>query len=167
MAHILPFVLCIAVLLSHASVLRAGTVSTPDVLIQRVSIATNKLGQECAIITLTNPSPVRVLISLHSVDYKFSEQWVTNQAVPGLVAADLAAPSVAVLAPGQTLLCPPVRFPTNATWRLRFRFWEERQGLIGAAEKVRAKVEGIFESRPPSTIWSGRNYTVVTPEIVP
>jgi hypothetical protein len=38
---------------------------------------------------------------------------------------------------------------------------------MGIVEKVQAKVEGIVESRPPSDIWSGRTYTVETPEIVP
>ena len=159
--------LSLAALLSHSLVSWAGPASTTDVLVQRVSITTNGLGQECVIITLTNPSPTRVLITLHSVDYKVSGQWVTNQSVPAIVSADLAAPAVDVLAPGQMLVCPPVRFPTNATWRLRFRFWEPRQGVMGIVEKVQAKVEGIVESRPPSDIWSGRTYTVETPEIVP
>jgi len=165
--HVPPFFLSIAVLLSHAPGSWAGPASTPDVLIQRVAITTNKLGQECAIITLTNPSPTHVLITLHSVDYKVSGRWVTNQSVPAIVTADLAAPAVDVLAPGQTLVCPPVRFPTNATWRLRFRVWEQRQGVIGSVEKVKARVEGIVENRPPSDIWAGRTYTVETPDIVP
>jgi hypothetical protein len=57
----------------------AGTVSPPGVLIQRVTITTNRLGQKCAVIAMTNPTPARVLITLHSVDYKHSGLWVTNQ----------------------------------------------------------------------------------------
>jgi len=167
MKHIRSFLLTAVFLLAPTVVSLAGPASPPDVLVQKVVITSNKLGQACATITLTNPSPTRVMITLHSVDYKVSGRWITNQSVPGVVTADLAAPAVDVMAPAQTLVCPPVRFPTNATWRLRFRFWEQRQGFKGAVEKAQSKVEGIVAGRAPSDSWSGRTYTVETPELAP
>jgi hypothetical protein len=122
-------------------------------------------GQPGALLCFTNGSSVRVVGVVHSVDYKNDGGWLTNQPVPGVVAADVA--SSADLGPREARVVP-VRFPTNAVWRLRIRYHEQPRGPQGAFVRLGDVLTALRDRvRRIPVSFSGRSFLTETGEIVP
>ncbi len=128
-----------------------------------LGLTNNASGQPGALLCFTNASSVGVAGMVHSVDYKTAEGWLTNQPVPGVVTADVA--SSADLGPHGARVVP-VRFPTNAVWRLRMRYHEQPRGpqgvFVRAADLLTALRDRV--SHVPVS-YSGQSYLAETGEI--
>jgi hypothetical protein len=128
-----------------------------------LGLTNNGAGQAGALLCFTNGSSVGVVGIAHSVDYRTPEGWLTNQPVPGVVAADIA--SSADLGPHEARVVS-VRFPTNAGWRLRVRYHEQPRGPRGVLAQA-ADLVTALRDRAGHVSYTGQTYLAETLEITP
>ena len=155
-ALLLLLLLVLAIWVGFSPVAPRGTAS-----VVFLGFSNNGAGHPSIVVLFTNAASVGVVGMVHSVDYKAAKGWVTNQPVPGVVAADVA--SSADLGPheGRVVL---VRCPTNAAWRLRMRYHEQPRGPRGLFAQAADLLTGLRD-RARHVSYTGQTYLAETSEI--
>jgi len=130
-----------------------------------LGITNGPTGQRLAVLAFTNAGSLGVAGFPHSVDYKLADAWLTQQPVPAVVVVDVAAQwgTPVVLRPHESRVVA-VRYPTNATWRFRIRYHEQRRGVPGAYARLTDFAHRLF-TRSEHTSFTGESYLRETLEI--